>query len=646
MTGPVRLLDVVAEIADDGPFEAVLATTYTYDDDFFVFSGVLPALAGLLSRERGNQLGRRRVSAEAVRDALGNPVVAVLQGYPSLGPSPQWVDRYLWPTRRLGVQHAKCLLVKGRARLHAVVTSANLTEASWCRNVEVAAVWSAPRAAVSAGERSSMQAIVEIAGGLRQLAEAVTAQRMAEEAAAMALPLDQPVAASPAIVWSGKPFDGKPLAGLGTGEEIVVTSPFWPAEVDGCARVVAALRRLAPHVALAGRPAPGSATLEMSTPMAEAARRAACRLEVAVAPDDPDGPLDAVRRLLHGKQISVNSGGAWRSYIGSANATPAGLALKALPNIELGVVADVGRLIAAKPADSTAPPPLAPDPDEPELALGTTAGASPFAAVYAAAHLEATGVLRLHCEPPPAEGAAVAIPSGGVIHPLRNLKEQTLHLDDDTVGLLLRRPEVMLTTALGERLPVPVVVADELKRLPHSSFTAGVDLDLIHEELRQNPLCRPSDDQDDDGQGLEDDTDVAGSQSSKQAVPRKPVHRAREMVEVVTATEPSLRDFLASRPEPPPRLVELRLAGAGSIVDLARHLHGTAGAEVGVPVTAAAFGTIEIERLFERCIEGAPTTVAAAVARITAEVAQLTDDLLRMLDTTTAKRLRTLRREA
>jgi phosphatidylserine/phosphatidylglycerophosphate/cardiolipin synthase-like enzyme len=154
MSAPARLLDVLNDVANDRPFKTILAVTFTFDPEFFTSTGVLPALAGELDRtvatddraiEVARKERRRRVDSDVVRDRLGDPYIAVVQGYPSpSGPTPGWIDRYLWPTRRAGVLHAKCLLVAGEARAHAVITSANITEGSWCNNLEVAAAWWGP----------------------------------------------------------------------------------------------------------------------------------------------------------------------------------------------------------------------------------------------------------------------------------------------------------------------------------------------------------------------------------------------------------------------------------------------------------------------------------------------------------------------
>jgi len=634
VTDTARLLDLVSGMGHDGAFEIILATTFNFDSEFFVHTGVLPALAGELNLDRAGQSLRRRISADVVRDALGNPFVGVIQGCPSPGATPAWVDRHLWPTRRLGVQHAKCLLAASRSNLHALVTSANLTDGSWCSNIEMGVAWTAPRQPVTVAERQAAAAIAELARGLRLLAFAIKEMRFAEAAAELESRLPPPTSGDPHVVWSGKPFNGHPLDGLAPGEELIVTSPFWPADAPGSARVVAELRRLAPDVTLVGRAAPGTAVLELPDAMATSSRCAGVKMEVAAAPNDPNSPTDAVsRRLLHAKQFSLRTGQQWRSYVGSANATVQGLALAGKPNVELGVVAEIGPLLKGSAAESTRPPPAVVDPDDP-----ASASAAPFADSYATAHLRSGGVLELTCEPTPARGAYLEVPTGGPVRLLRQRTRQKLDVEADIVSGLLRRPEVTVVSSSGTRLPVPVVVSDDLVR----AEAGATDLDSLLDRLRRNPLGRPSDDPY-DGTDEPNDADgpPPGLDMARRVVPRKPVHRARETIEVITASEAPLKAFLAT--DPPCRLIELRLAGAGGILDLARRLDSTAGTDVGLTLTAAAFATIEIELLFSR-LATAPVVVTA-LAPLRKELALLIDALLhRMASGTTPKRLRRLRK--
>ncbi len=434
--------------------------------------------------------------------------------------------------------------------------------------------WTAPRQPVTVAERQAAAAIAELARGLRLLALAIKEMRFAEAAAELASRLPPPTSGDPHVVWSGKPFNGHPLDGLAPGEELIVTSPFWPADAPGSARVVAELRRLAPDVTLVGRAAPGTAVLELPDAMATSSRCAGVKMEVAAAPNDPNSPVDAVsRRLLHAKQFSLRTGQQWRSYVGSANATVQGLALAGRPNVELGVVAEIGPLLKGSAAESIQPPPAVVDPDDP-----ASASAAPFADSYATAHLRNGGVLELTCEPTPARNAYLEVPSGGPVRLLLQRTRQELDFEADTVGWLLRRPEVTVVSSSGTRLPVPVVISDDLKLLVRAEAGA-TDLDSLLDRLRRNPLGRPSDDPD-DGTDEPEGGEGPAPGLARRVVPRKPVHRARETIEVITAAEAPLKAFFAT--DPPRRLIELRLAGAGGILDLARRLDSTAGTDVGL----------------------------------------------------------------
>lgn len=218
---------------------------------------------------------------------------------------------------------------------------------------------------------------------------------------------------------------------------------------------------------------------------------------------------------------------------------------------------------------------------------------------------------------------------------------QELDVEADTVSRLLRRPEVTVVSQSGTRLPVPVVVSHNLQLLVGAEAGAA-DLDSLLDRLRRNPLGRPSDDPDDGTDEPEDGEGPApGLDMARRVVPRKPVHRARETIEVITAAEAPLKAFFAT--DPPRRLIELRVAGAGGILDLARRLDSTAGTDVGLTLTAAAFATIEIELLFSRL--ATVPVVVTALAPLRKEIALLIDGLLRRMESgTTPKRLRGLRR--
>ncbi len=650
MSSSVRMLQVVGEMADDGPFQSVLATTFNFDAEFFVNTGVLPALAGADRVGSGTAEHRRHVDAAVVRDILGNPFVGVLQGCPSRGPTPGWIDRTLWPTRRLGVLHAKCLIVVGRERTHILVTSANLTDGSWCRNLEVAVSWSASRSPTSVEERGRAEAAANVIDGVRIIAEAAGAHTISEQAAALVEPLRNGNPSEPRVVWSGPRFVGKPLDGMASGDELVVTSPFWPGEQKASVQVMRAFQGTAPTVTLVGRSTPGGTRLEAPLAIHDVAVSAQCQFRVAQAP--PEGETQAglaLFRPLHGKQLSVRSGAAWRSYVGSANGTVQGLALNRRRNTELGVIVDVGPLLRSTPATGTPVPPSGPDPDDPDSFGGTVAdeGVSRLDDRFALARLSGDGLLELHAEPAPPSGSSLELAPGSPPVPMLHKTDQALRLDDLEMEALIRRPEITLLVPDRPELCVPVLLDEALKLRVGGDHVGGgdVEVDELLDQLRRNPTARP--DEENSGSPPEPDDEVghiAGNR--RRVVPRRPVHRAREAIEVIADADRALGSFLEGGP--PERLVALRIGGAGTIVDLARRVAATAGTNGGMGTTASAFVVIEVERLLKRLVVD-HAAYADALHPLDGEVSELGRQLLKSVEqseATTAKRLRQLRGSA
>ncbi|MGS0684595.1 hypothetical protein ACVBEQ_05500 [Nakamurella sp. GG22] len=629
----MRLLDVLTNMSDDGPFTTILATTFTFDPVFFVSTGVLPALAGGLNSNRGTTDKRQRFAAETVRDLLGNPFVAVLQGCPSpSGATPGWIDRFLWPTRRLGVLHAKCLLALGKSRAHVVVTSANLTEMSWCSNLEVAASWSAPLAAKKTiAERGRAAAVAEVADGIERLATLVDATKTRNEARAIASDLRDSEPANPAIGWSGGPFVGHPLDRLDPGDEVVAVSPFWAADEQSADALLKALGRLGPRMQLVGRSLSGSTLIELPAALESAANAAGATLAVGrpkSTVDDTDS--DQMNRRLHAKQVAVRSGGRWRSYVGSANATAQGYGLAGRANIELGVVVEAAPLLTRMNASGSQPPALSLDLDDPAALL---ADPDDLLGIYARAFLDASGELRVHIEPAPGQ-AHVEVPTGGVNHDLTRETDQQVRLQDHEIDALVRRAEITVVTSDAMRLAVPIVLDESYKM--RVGGPADLELDELLARLSGDPVRRPSDDEASDP----DDGNPDVTKHSALSSPRKPVHRAREAIEVIASAEKSINDFIASNPSE--RLLELRLGGSGSIVDLARRAAVTSGSPAGLTSVAAAFVVNEIALLFDRLPTQDPDT-ALVLKKLTIEINDYLDGLLKNLEHALSRPLRGLR---
>jgi len=636
---PERLLDVLVEMADDRPFTSILATTFTFDSEFFVHSGVLPALAGELDRTRlAGDERRRRVDSEVVRDRLENPYVCVLQGYPSQsGATPGWIDRLAWNTRRHGVLHAKCLVAVGLERVNVLVTSANLTEGSWCQNLEVAASWSAPRKPTTAVERRRAAAAAQVVAGIVSLARLVKAPSLIDEASKLHDELTCSADPAPVVVWSGKMLGGRPLEHFPRGDEAVVISPFWNDDDTSARSVTAALKGLAPIVTLAGRKSPIGSGVELPKALELAANAAGFRLATSSEPDavNLEDPTPQARRL-HAKQIAVRKGGAWRSYVGSGNATLQGLALGGRANIELGVIVDTPPLVRRESTVTVVDLLGLFDPDDPAGVSDEEGWPSFYARAFLGEH-----DLTLHIDPAPDAGTKLELPTGAEARSLTRQAHQVLRLDDAHVTKLVNRAEITIVTAAGVRLAVPVVLDNALKREVNASGVSNAEnLDELLARLARNPIRRPSD----DDLEASDDTDstALSGQMANRTPPRKPVHRAREAIEVITAAEGPLIEFLASKPSE--RLVDLRLGGAGSIVDLARRIAKTSGSEQGLTMVASAFVTTEIALLINRL--ASQTSAATQVLRgLRDEVRVLATDLVRAVeaeDKRAAARLRKL----
>ena len=630
MRPPKRLLDVLVEMAADGPFTSILATTFTFDPEFFVHSGVLPALAGELDRTRATgDERRRRVDAEVVRDRLGNPYVAVLQGFPTRsGATPGWIDRLAWNTRRHGVLHAKCLVAVGPELVNVIVTSANLTEGSWCQNLEVAVSWSAPRNPTTAGERRRAEAAAQVVAGIVSLARLVKATSLIDEASKLHDELTNSADPAPVVVWSGKTLPGHPLEDLARGDEAVVISPFWNDDDNSASTVTAALKGLAPTVTLAGRKSSNGSGVELPGALGLAAQGAGFKLSTSSEPDAANVEDSSLSiRRLHAKQIAVRSGSAWRSYVGSANATLQGLALGSGPNVELGVIVDIPPLVRRDPTVTSVDPHGLSDPEDPAALRDDEAGWPSF---YGRAFLAEDGNLALHIDPAPDAGAKVEIPTGAESRPLIRKADHVLHLEGAHVARLVNRAEITIVTAEDVRLAVPVVLDDALKRQVGGSG-AGIaqDLDELLACLARNPIRSPSDDDWESSDQAPSDTPSGPMPSPP--LPRKPVHRAREAIEVVMAVEGPLQEFLERNPSPTDRLVELRLGGTGSIVDLARRIAMTSGSEHGLTKVASAFVATEIGLLLNR-LSTPISTVSPALQGLRDEVRTLASDLVRAVE--------------
>lgn len=324
------LLDVLQSAIGDGQLVAAVFTTYQLQPLFFG-DHILPGLVGV--EPRGSERVRRVLTAERLRELRGVVVLYDRRGMVHDGPMHQQVQAI--PVDRphgyvLHTKHALLLVApKGEPeadRLVLLTTSANLTEAAWWRNVEVADLQ-----ILRAGKTSSLQpdvlALVDRLEGPEGLVEAPEAR--------------------PAID-AIRDFLGKVPVGVGgprlwLGEQPV--SAFLQAQL-GAARPVKSLELLAPFVeekgvpvkALVGALKPGKARVWIPRDRdgkvtdsqewidAVGALDNTRLAKLANSVDRSMGKGATVERFVHAKVIRVKLGAPSETWVlvGSPNLTNAG----------------------------------------------------------------------------------------------------------------------------------------------------------------------------------------------------------------------------------------------------------------------------------------------------------------------------------
>jgi hypothetical protein len=579
VTAKKRLLEEVSQWAT--PFEVILATTFTFEPAFFVAAGVLPAMAGLGSE--------RPSSAALVRQQLGSPYVGVLQGGPSQGAVPGWIDRAIWDSPRLGLLHAKCLVAAGTTRIHCLITSANLTEASWRTNRETAAVFSCSR---DGRGRHASKAVTVLTGlrwlaATRELTDWVDAtDRLLETLPRSSAPTD--------VVWSGLHWPGTVLDRLPTGHVVTATSPFWPDEPAAAQRVIAALNAVAPKLRLVTRDAAHGELFEAPGAFVDALVSHAPGVEIAVASPTDTGEEATVPRRLHGKQVTVDTSVGPRSYIGSANVTVRGLALAPGANVELGIVVPVDGLVdhlgfrSLDPARRRDPQ----DYDAPELDLAEF--------VSGLALLHADRRLEIVLDPGAVQWTSVEVPIGETERPLSAAKTEFL-LDEKTYAKVVGLPELLVRSQTAAA-HLPVVLDGDAKYDVEGISDAGFDAFL--KGFGATIGLNESEEEDGPGEPLGDSPPPTPPGVNE----IRAVHRARDVIERLEQHERVLQSRLVIVPRPSTALVELWLRGPGGMVTLARHLRHAALDELppAITPTAATFVLTEIDFALRRLEESFP----------------------------------------
>lgn len=350
-----KLVDRLAPSAQLGPLMGILATTYEFDPEFFE-TDWLPTLLGLGAWDDRNWTSR--VAIEKALDELEGAVV--------------FADarRYRGRPRSLRVEvepvclpmgasfHAKVLLLVHRDAVRLHVASANLTEAGYRRNREVAAPL------VATASRPEHAGLIAAAiEGMKAALEpwwTETAEVVFQAARGLLHTWPRPKV-SDQLLWGAT--GASPLNTLVQSwpegeavQRITIVSPFW-SEEDGLAGPLSGIAgQLRDRGALGSRPEVRLLTeaksvgeerylpvLPESFATLDAGRLGVRAVAVAVdprvLPDEVDSH-DGLVRPLHAKVILLEGPTTSVAYLGSANFTQRawGLIQNGPQNIEAGFV--------------------------------------------------------------------------------------------------------------------------------------------------------------------------------------------------------------------------------------------------------------------------------------------------------------------
>jgi hypothetical protein len=334
VTAP-RLLDYWSPPEGAGDPVAVLATTFTFQADFFDEDCLSRFLYLSSVQNEGDRISTIAAMLE-MEDRLSEAQVTVLADR-SIGAEKRNLRWDLLPVAAPGgLLHAKVVLLLWKRAGRIILGSANLTPAGYRQQIEASIAidlddsCTVPRTVVDdlvaelrllvalapddpgpAGPKSRATATVDLlASRIGDLSLPVTGDRKLRIAVAPARPGRSALAALPSV-WRGP----QPLWAT-------VLSPFWDDATP--APALTAVRAL-----LSGRPASRRAVLAVAAvdPRTEAVKAPASMARqkgldlVAFEPDD------AEPRLLHAKALVVESDEWLAAMVGSSNATVAGYGL-------------------------------------------------------------------------------------------------------------------------------------------------------------------------------------------------------------------------------------------------------------------------------------------------------------------------------
>lgn len=323
------LLDALQSAIGDGQLLAAVFTTYQLQPLFFG-DHILPSLVGV--EPRGSERVRRVLTAERLRELVGVVVLYDRHGMVHDGPMHQQVQAIPVDRPHGYVLHAKhaLLLVAPKDepeadRLVLLTTSANLTEAAWWRNVEVADLQT-----LRVGQPSSLQpdvlALVNSLEGPDGLVEAPEA-RPAIDAIRTFLGRVPAAEGGPRLWLGEQPVSAFLKAQIGAKRPVKSLELLAPFVEDKGAPVQALVEALRPGQARVWIPRDRDGKVAASQEWVDAVRGLQnTRLAELASVDRSMGKGATAERFVHAKVIRVKLGEPSETWVlvGSPNLTRAG----------------------------------------------------------------------------------------------------------------------------------------------------------------------------------------------------------------------------------------------------------------------------------------------------------------------------------
>ncbi len=413
-----RLLDLW--VPPDGAGRAIgcVTTTFTFDPDFFE-QQCLGRFLGLDTRP-GEAAGDLAFLLEREQKLAETPVAVVADR--SLSPDARSLRWDLLSVRGpTGVMHAKVTLLVWEHWVRFVVSSANLTPASYRSSIELASVVDASAASdVSAGLCEELVEAVErlvsyaptTDGGVGPRDRALDTVRRAREAlTTFALRESAPRAAPRTrVVFPGRGRDA--IDGLvdvwqgGPPQHATVMSPFFDVGAAGSPAAARLAEVLTKRGASVDVVVPVEKVNGHTIVRAPAALREGLPSRVGLAFYDVRQPEPAEVRGLHGKAVLLESSSWVATLVGSSNFTAPGLGIGGGGNLEVGLA--IGVRADSKEAEALRVLVLRGDPVNPGATYESEE--DPDELKVAAPW----GFLQVLCEPAPAPALIFELDPGGL----------------------------------------------------------------------------------------------------------------------------------------------------------------------------------------------------------------------------------------